>query len=120
MRRYLIAKKRKPSCKFYYRIGCFFYDGSGSRYVYYYFGFSGLEDLNKDFISNLHADLTLKSTQGKVIPNIQKVTSTLKSEKRNQSFSKMIEEKSLHRLQKHGRNCLHKRRRLGLCKSESY
>ena len=27
-------------------------------YVYYYFGFSGLEDLNKDFISNLHADLT--------------------------------------------------------------
>ncbi len=25
--------------KFYYRIGCFCYDGCGSRYVYYYFGF---------------------------------------------------------------------------------
>ena len=27
-------------------------------YLLLFFGFSGLEDLNKDFISNLHADLT--------------------------------------------------------------
>jgi lipoprotein-releasing system permease protein len=39
--------------------------------------FSGLEDLNKDLISNLHADLTLKSSTGKTIKNIDKVVITI-------------------------------------------
>ena len=55
--------------------------------------FSGLEDLNKDLISNLHADLTLKSSTGKTIKTIDKVDNVLKSDKEISSFSKVIEEK---------------------------
>ncbi|ANF49974.1 permease [Chryseobacterium glaciei] len=55
--------------------------------------FSGLEDLNKDLISNLHADLTLKSSTGKTIKNIDKVDKILKNDKEITSFSKVIEEK---------------------------
>ncbi len=55
--------------------------------------FSGLEDLNRDLIANLHADLTLKSTQGKTLPAIDKAENTLKSETEIAHFSKVIEEK---------------------------
>ncbi|WP_084086799.1 ABC transporter permease [Chryseobacterium sp. YR221] len=55
--------------------------------------FSGLEDLNKDLISNLHADLTLKSVSGKTIKNLDKVNKTLSSNKEISSFSRVIEEK---------------------------
>ncbi|MEI7487438.1 MAG: ABC transporter permease [Chryseobacterium sp.] len=55
--------------------------------------FSGLEDLNKDLISNLHADLTLKSSTGKTIKNLDKVDKILRSDKDISSFSKVIEEK---------------------------
>lgn len=55
--------------------------------------FSGLEDLNQDLIANLHADLTVKSKQGKTIPDLDKVTKILQSEKEIQHFSKVIEEK---------------------------
>ena len=55
--------------------------------------FSGLETLNKDLISNLHADLTIKSTSGKTIKDLDKVTSVLKNNKAISSFSRMIEEK---------------------------
>ena len=55
--------------------------------------FSGLEDLNKDLISNLHADLTLKSSSGKTIKDLDKVDSVLKNNKEISSFSRVIEEK---------------------------
>jgi len=55
--------------------------------------FSGLEDLNKDLISNLHADLTIKSTSGKTIKDLKKVTTVLSDHKDISHFSKMIEEK---------------------------
>ena len=55
--------------------------------------FSGLEDLNQDLIANLHADITLKSKEGKTIPNIDKTTKILQNEKEIQHFSKVIEEK---------------------------
>lgn len=55
--------------------------------------FSGLEDLNKDLISNLHADLTIKSSSGKTIKNLSKIDEILKKEKEISSFSKVIEEK---------------------------
>lgn len=55
--------------------------------------FSGLEDLNKDLISNLHADLTLKSVSGKTIKDLDKVNTTLKNDKAISSFSRIIEEK---------------------------
>ncbi|MGG5209801.1 ABC transporter permease [Chryseobacterium sp. MIQD13] len=55
--------------------------------------FSGLEILNKDLISNLHADLTLKSTSGKTVKDINKVINVLKNNKEISSFSRVIEEK---------------------------
>lgn len=55
--------------------------------------FSGLESLNKDIISNLHADLTIKSASGKTIKDLSRVTAVLKSNKDITSFSRVIEEK---------------------------
>ncbi|WP_370898835.1 ABC transporter permease [Chryseobacterium gossypii] len=55
--------------------------------------FSGLEDLNKELISNLHADLTIKSTSGKTLKDFNKIAAVLKSNKEISSFSRVIEEK---------------------------
>ncbi|WP_294250765.1 ABC transporter permease [uncultured Chryseobacterium sp.] len=55
--------------------------------------FSGLEDLNKDLISNLHADLTLKSTTGKTMKDFDRISSILKNNKDISHFSRVIEEK---------------------------
>ncbi|MGC4128393.1 MAG: ABC transporter permease [Bergeyella sp.] len=55
--------------------------------------FSGLEDLNRDMISNLHADLTVKSTKGKTLPDIRKVTKILNANHDILTYSKTIEEK---------------------------
>ncbi|MBK1895393.1 ABC transporter permease [Chryseobacterium paridis] len=55
--------------------------------------FSGLEDLNKDLISNLHADLTIKSSSGKTLKNLTKIEDILKKNNDIVSFSRVIEEK---------------------------
>ncbi len=55
--------------------------------------FSGLEDLNKDMIANLHADLTISSKEGKSIKNIGNVEAQLKKNNDVSNFSKVIEEK---------------------------
>lgn len=55
--------------------------------------FSGLEDLNQDLISNLHSDITLKSNKGKTLPDIDKATKILSSNKDIAYYSKIIEEK---------------------------
>lgn len=54
--------------------------------------FSGLEELNKELISNLHADLTIK-TKGKQISNPDQIISILEKEQRIKAFSRVIEEK---------------------------
>ncbi|HEX7868695.1 MAG TPA: ABC transporter permease, partial [Chryseobacterium sp.] len=56
--------------------------------------FSGLEDFNKSLISNLHADLTIKSTSGKTIKNFGKINEVLKNNKEISNFSRLIEEKT--------------------------
>lgn len=56
--------------------------------------FSGLEDFNKSLISNLHADLTIKSTSGKTIKNFGKINEILKNNKEISNFSRLIEEKT--------------------------
>lgn len=55
--------------------------------------FSGLEDLNKELISNLHADLTIKSSSGKTLKDFDKINSVLKNNKEISNFSRVIEEK---------------------------
>lgn len=56
--------------------------------------FSGLEDLNQELIANLHADITMKSKEGKTLPDIKKATKILKENKEIAHFSKVIEEKA--------------------------
>ncbi|MGZ5285015.1 MAG: ABC transporter permease [Kaistella sp.] len=55
--------------------------------------FSGLEDLNRDLIANLHADITLKSKEGKTLPSIDKATKILGENTEIAHFSKVIEER---------------------------
>lgn len=56
--------------------------------------FSGLEDFNKALISNLHADLTIKSISGKTLKNFEKISTVLKNNKEISNFSRIIEEKT--------------------------
>ncbi len=55
--------------------------------------FSGLEDFNRKLISNVHADLTIKSTSGKTLTNIDKIANVLKNNTQIAAFSRVIEEK---------------------------
>lgn len=55
--------------------------------------FSGLEVLNQDLISNLHADLTITSKTGKTLPDLENISKKLKANKNIAHFSKVIEEK---------------------------
>lgn len=64
--------------------------------------FSGLEDLNQDLITNLHADITVKSSKGKVLPNIEKATKIIGANKEITHYSKVIEEKAYVRFRENG------------------
>lgn len=55
--------------------------------------FSGLEVLNQDLISNLHADLTITSKTGKTLPDLATITKKLAANKNIAHFSKVIDEK---------------------------
>ena len=55
--------------------------------------FSGLEDLNRDLIANLHADITVKSNEGKTLPDIDKATKILSENTEIAHHSKVIEER---------------------------
>ena len=55
--------------------------------------FSGLEELNKELINNIHADLTIKSKEGKLLKNPEEIISVLEKEPEVKAFSKVIEEK---------------------------
>lgn len=92
-RRYLIAKKGSQAVSFITGLAAFAMMIAVAAMFIIISVFSGLEDLNQDFISNLHADLTLKSVKGKTIPQIKKTIDILNSEKEISHFSKLIEEK---------------------------
>lgn len=92
-RRYLIAKKGSQAVSFITGLAAFAMMVAVAAMFIIISVFSGLEDLNKEFISNLHADLTLSSVKGKSIPNLNKTINILKSDKEISHFSKMIEEK---------------------------
>jgi len=56
--------------------------------------FSGLIELNKEMISNLHADITISSAKEKTLKNIPKLETVLSKEPGIESYSKLIEEKA--------------------------
>ncbi len=55
--------------------------------------FSGLEDLNKSYIENLHADLRIAPAHGKILPKIKELKDFLKFKKEIVASSDLIEEK---------------------------
>jgi lipoprotein-releasing system permease protein len=92
-RRYLIAKKGSQAVSFITGLAAFAMMVAVAAMFIIISVFSGLEDLNKDFISDLHADLTLKSAKGKLLPDLDKTLKVLNAEKEISHFSKIIEEK---------------------------
>lgn len=92
-RRYLLAKKGSTAVTFITWLAALAMTVASTAMFIIISVFSGLEDLNKDLIANLHADLTLKSKSGKTLPEIQKAAKVLASEPKIAHFSKVIEEK---------------------------
>ena len=91
--RYLISKKGSTAVTFITWLAAFAMVAAVAAMFIIISVFSGLEELNKDMIANLHADLTVKSKTGKVLPDIRKIEKALKANAEVTHFSKVIEEK---------------------------
>lgn len=91
--RYLISKKGSTAVTFITWLAAFAMVAAVAAMFIIVSVFSGLEELNKDMIANLHADLTIKSKTGKVLPDIDKIENALKKDTEISHFSKVIEEK---------------------------
>ncbi|MBP7500249.1 MAG: ABC transporter permease [Chryseobacterium sp.] len=91
--RYLISKKGSTAVTFITWLAAFAMVAAVAAMFIIISVFSGLEELNKDMIANLHADLTIKSKTGKVLPEIDKISQSLKNNSEISHFSKVIEEK---------------------------
>lgn len=91
--RYLISKKGSTAVTFITWLAAFAMVAAVAAMFIIISVFSGLEELNKDMIANLHADLTIKSRSGKIIPDIDKLENALRKSTDVTNFSKVIEEK---------------------------
>lgn len=91
--RYLIAKKGSTAVTFITWLAAFAMVAAVAAMFIIISVFSGLEDINKQMIANLHADLTIKSKTGKVLKDIGLIRSVLKKESAVAYFSSLIEEK---------------------------
>lgn len=91
--RYLISKKGSTAVTFITWLAAFAMVAAVAAMFIIISVFSGLEELNKDMIANLHADLTIKSRSGKVLPDIDNLERSLRSNSDVANFSKVIEEK---------------------------
>lgn len=91
--RYLISKKGSTAVTFITWLAAFAMVAAVAAMFIIISVFSGLEDINKDMIANLHADLTIKSKTGKVLPDMDKIRNTLQQHQDIAHFSKVIEEK---------------------------
>ena len=91
--RYLISKKGSTAVTFITWLAAFAMVAAVAAMFIIVSVFSGLEELNKDVIANLHPDLTIKSKTGKTLPEIDNIKDILKRNKEIAGFSKIIEEK---------------------------
>ncbi len=91
--RYLISKKGSTAVTFITWLAAFAMVAAVAAMFIIISVFSGLEEINKDMIANLHADLTIKSKTGKVLPDMDKIRKTLQQHQDIAHFSKVIEEK---------------------------
>lgn len=91
--RYLIAKKGSQAVSFITGLAAFAMTVAVAAMFIILSVFSGLEDINKEIISNLHSDLTIRSNSGKTIKNLNSILSVLSKEKEIEVYSRVIEEK---------------------------
>lgn len=91
--RYLIAKKGSTAVTFITWLATLAMMVAVAAMFIIISVFSGLEDLNRDLISNLHADLTFKSKKGKTLQNLDALKKSLQNNPEIASFSATIEEK---------------------------
>lgn len=93
--RYLIAKKGSTAVTFITWLAAFAMMTAVASMFIIISVFSGLEDLNRDMIKNLHADLTVSAKAGKTLKNLASVEKALKNNPEIAASSKVIEEKVL-------------------------
>lgn len=93
--RYLVAKKGSTAVTFITRLAALAMLTAVASMFIIISVFSGLEDLNRDMIANLHADITISSAIDKKLKNPEYVSKILKNNPEVEHFSKVIEEKAL-------------------------
>lgn len=91
--RYLISKKGSTAVTFITWLAALAMVAAVAAMFIIISVFSGLEEMNQEMIANLHADLTIKSKSGKILPDIDKIQNALKKNSEVTHFSKVIEEK---------------------------
>ena len=91
--RYLLSKKGSTAVTFITWLAAFAMMVAVTAMFIIISVFSGLEDLNRDLIANLHADITVKSNEGKTLPDIDKATKILSENTEIAHYSKVIEER---------------------------
>ncbi|QOR73592.1 ABC transporter permease [Cruoricaptor ignavus] len=92
-RRYLISKKGSTAVTFITWLAAFAMMTAAAAMFIILSVFSGLEDMNRDLIANLHADLTISSASGKRLKNINTTENLIRSHREIAAYSKIIEEK---------------------------
>ncbi len=91
--RYLIAKKGSTAVTFITWLAAIAMMVAVAAMFIIISVFSGLEDMNREMVNNLHADITIKSASGKTLPNLNHVITNLEKNQEIATFSKTIEEK---------------------------
>ena len=92
-KRYLIAKKGSTAVTFITWLAAFAMMTAVAAMFIIVSVFSGLEDLNKALISDLHADISISSSVEKKLKNPDKITQVLDKQEEISAYSKLIEEK---------------------------
>ncbi|MEC5393841.1 ABC transporter permease [Bergeyella sp. RCAD1439] len=92
-KRYLIAKKGNTAVTFITWLAAFAMMTAVAAMFIIVSVFTGLEDLNRDMIANLHADLSISGKTEKKLKSPEKVARILASQPETEHFSKIIEEK---------------------------
>lgn len=92
-KRYLIAKKGSTAVTFITWLSAFAMMTAVASMFIIISVFAGLEDLNREMIANLHADLTISGQVEKKLKDPEAVAKILKQQPEIQHSSKVIEEK---------------------------
>lgn len=91
--RYLIARKGSTAVTFITWLAAFAMMTAVASMFIIVSVFTGLEDLNKEMISNLHADLTISSKNQKQLKNATLATETVRKHRRWRTTQDLLKKK---------------------------